>query len=437
MPSGVLRPSIVNLGRAPAQLEPQVLTGGGSGTTVRDSGVRVLAGIVMVLGLVACTTQADTGVPGAGGSAGEAPPPTVSSPPPPVTIASIAPEEGAAKVRMDDKVEVKADGGDLASVEVRSAKGAELAGEFGEGKTEWHSTDDLAAGTAYTVTVTGTKDDKPVTQTSTFTTLKPTAINSVKINVGDGKIYGVGMPLIIAFDRAVKNREAVVDALTVTTSPEVEGSWHWMEGSKWIAANTQVWYRPKTYWPAGTKITMKAELGTIETSPGVWGRRTYTSKFSIGDSVISTVDLASHTLTMKKNGAVVKVIKITGGKAGPQWSTRNGTKVIMDQAKEVRMNSTTVGISDKNNPDFYDETEHWTQRLTRSGEFLHARPGSEAYFGRANVSHGCTGMTMADAQWLFEHSSVGDVVVYTGGTRSLEMGNGYTHWQMPYEKWAA
>jgi lipoprotein-anchoring transpeptidase ErfK/SrfK len=109
----------------------------------------------------------------------------------------------------------------------------------------------------------------------------------------------------------------------------------------------------------------------------------------------------------------------------------------MYKQAELRMDSRTLGITDETDPDFYDEIEHWTMRLTFSGEFLHARPGSEAYFGRQNVSHGCTGMSMANAKWLFEHSKVGDVVVYTGSTRELEWGNGYTAWEMPYAEWAA
>lgn len=399
---------------------------------MRGSGIRWVIGAVTALGLVACSGQS-TGGAGAGAGAPSAP----STSAPPVTVASIEPAASASKVRMDERVTVKADQGELTSVQVRSAKGEPLEGGFDGTKAQWNSSETLAANTTYTVTVVGTKDGKPVTQTSTFTTLKPTAVNAAHINVGDDQVVGVGMPLIMRFDKPVKDTEAVKEALKIKTTPAVEGAWHWMEPSPWIAKNTQIWYRPKTYWPTGTKVSLTADLGRIELSPGVWGKRTYTSRFTIGPAVIDAVDLAKHTLTVRKNGAVVKVIPITGGKADPQWSTRNGIKVIMEQQKELRMTSSSVGVADKDNPDFYDEIEHWTQRLTLTGEFLHARPGSEGAFGRANISHGCTGMSMTNAQWLFENSRVGDVVTYSGGTRALEWGNGYTAWQMPYEKWAA
>ena len=43
-------------------------------------------------------------------------------------------------------------------------------------------------------------------------------------------------------------------------------------------------------------------------SPGVWGKRTRTADFEIGSAMISTVDIAAHTMTVRKNGKVLKVI---------------------------------------------------------------------------------------------------------------------------------
>jgi lipoprotein-anchoring transpeptidase ErfK/SrfK len=74
-------------------------------------------------------------------------------------------------------------------------------------------------------------------------------------------------------------------------------------------------------------------------------------------------------------------------------------------------------------------------RLTYSGEFLHAAPWSTGSQGQANVSHGCTGMSTANAKWLFDHSKVGDVVVYKHSSRKLEWGNGYTAWDISYSQW--
>jgi lipoprotein-anchoring transpeptidase ErfK/SrfK len=261
--------------------------------------------------------------------------------------------------------------------------------------------------------------------------LKPSALANVRLNVGDDRTYGVGMPIIVYFDKSVKNQDEAEKAMTVTTTPQIEGAWNWLRGG------TEAWWRPKEFWPKGTKVELKAALGDVELSPGLWGRRTYTADFSIGSAVVSTVDVQKHTLTVTKDGQPVRTIKVTTGKENdPRFRTRGGTKVIIEKFESIRMDAATTG-TDPKDPEFYNTVEHWALRLTWSGEFLHARPGSERYFGRANVSHGCTGMSDADAKWLFGFSQVGDVVKYQGSKRPLEVANGYTVWDVPYSQWSA
>ena len=60
-------------------------------------------------------------------------------------------------------------------------------------------------------------------------------------------------------------------------------------------------------------------------------------------------------------------------------------------------------------------------RVTYSGEFLHAAPWSVGSQGYANVSHGCTGMSTANAAWLYNISKRGDVVEYTGTDRPMTL----------------
>ncbi len=85
------------------------------------------------------------------------------------------------------------------------------------------------------------------------------------------------------------------------------------------------------------------------------------------------------------------------------------------------MNSETVGIS-ADDPEAYDiDDVQWAMRLTYSGEFIHAAPWSVGSQGCANVSHGCTGMSTADAGWLYAMSRRGDVVEYTGTDRWMTL----------------
>ena len=76
-------------------------------------------------------------------------------------------------------------------------------------------------------------------------------------------------------------------------------------------------------------------------------------------------------------------------------------------------------------------------RLTYSGEFIHAAPWSVGSQGSANVSHGCTGLSTADAGWLYAMTRRGDVVEYTGTDRWMTLTNGYGDWNASYADYKA
>jgi lipoprotein-anchoring transpeptidase ErfK/SrfK len=149
---------------------------------------------------------------------------------------------------------------------------------------------------------------------------------------------------------------------------------------------------------------------------------------------VSIVDVNKHTLTVYRNGAKARVIPVTTGKA--EFLTRNGTKVILEKHTLKIMDASTVGIS-KSSPEYYRLEVPYAMRVTWSGEFVHAAPWSTAHQGRENVSHGCVGMSMSNAIWLFNLSSVGDVVKVVGSPRKLEPGNGYTDWNVAWNDWLA
>ncbi len=55
----------------------------------------------------------------------------------------------------------------------------------------------------------------------------------------------------------------------------------------------------------------------------------------------------------------------------------------------------------------------------------------------ANVSHGCTGMSPANAGWLYENSIVGDVVEYVGTDRGTSLDNGFGDWNSSFADYKA
>ena len=400
----------------------------------RRVAVLVTAGTTAAALLAGCSSggsgssAAPTGSPSASltPSATASAPPTSSAPPESWSLA-VSPKNSADDVRLDEPVTVKVTGGTLSGVTVTS-EGDELAGTLDAAGKVWTSTEPLRSGRDYTVKGQARKADGSVQAVSSrFSTLTPDSTFKVNIIPGDDWEVGVGMPVVLYFSKKVKDREAVERSLTVTSTPAVSGDWHWM-------SSTEVQWRPAEYWPAGTKVVVKAGINGAEAAPGLWGSRTVTSTFSIGSAVISTVDVKNHTLTMTKDGKVVRTIPVTTGKRG--YETRGGTKVIISKETSRVMDAATTGV-DSTDPNYYRLNVKYAMRLTWSGEFLHAAPWSVGSQGHANVSHGCTGMSTSNARWLFDNSKVGDVVVYTNSKRELEWGNGWTAWNMDFAKWSA
>ncbi len=109
--------------------------------------------------------------------------------------------------------------------------------------------------------------------------------------------------------------------------------------------------------------------------------------------------------------------------------------MIVEKFTSKRMDAATTGI-DPGNPEYYNLSDvKYAQRVTYSGEFLHAAPWSVGSQGYANVSHGCVGMSPSNAQWLFGLTKVGDPVEVTGTDRPMEAANGYGDWNVPWREY--
>ena len=133
------------------------------------------------------------------------------------------------------------------------------------------------------------------------------------------------------------------------------------------------------------------------------------------------------------NGTLARTIPITTGKPG--FTTRSGVKVIVEKFRHKRMNSETIGIN-PNSAQGYDlDDVEYAMRVTYTGEFLHAAPWSVAEQGSSNVSHGCTGMSTANAAWLYGVSKPGDVVDYTGTDRPMTLDNGFGDWNESFAQY--
>ena len=71
-------------------------------------------------------------------------------------------------------------------------------------------------------------------------------------------------------------------------------------------------------------------------------------------------------------------------------------------------------------------------RVTYSGEFIHAAPWSVGSQGYANVSHGCTGMSTADAAWLYDDDPARRRGRVHRHRPPDELDNGYGDWNASF-----
>jgi len=307
-----------------------------------------------------------------------------------------------------------------------------LPGAIAGDGAKWKADDLLEPGTTYTVKASVSGDDgELVTKKQQFTTEALSLAQQTYASVAPlpGETVGVGMPVVVSFDVPVTDRANIEKHLHVTAAPEQPGTWHWL-------SDYEVHYRPKKYWKAGTTVAVDLDVNGVDAGNGIYGQEDRDVQFQIGDAHIYKVDMNTHQMKVFSNGKLLRTLPITTGEQ-PKFTTRSGIKVVMEKFDAKRMNSETVGIP-VDSADGYDlDNVQWAMRVTSSGEFVHAAPWSVGSQGSANVSHGCTGMSTDNADWLYHMSVRGDVVDYTGTDRGIEAGNGYDDWNVSWADYKA
>lgn len=336
---------------------------------------------------------------------------------------------GAGPVRPSSPITVAVRDGRLTDVHVEGPDGP-LDGVLDPDLATWSTSDGvLAYGSRYRI-VASAVDARGVATTAetTVETLEPKrTFDGEMRSPAPGSTVGVGMPITVAFDRKIKDRAAVEQALVVRTPVPVNGAWSWTD-------DRTVAFRPELYWPGNIDVEVELDLLGVEAAPDVYGRGDRTFDFSIGPSMVTTVDAVGHHADVVRDGELIKTIPITTGKTG--FETRSGIKVIMTKERTRVMDAATTGTA-SDSPEYYRLNVEYAMRLTNSGEFVHAAPWSVRSQGFANVSHGCVGMSLENAAWLFDQSSIGDVVTVVGTDNPQNLGNGITVWNQTWDEWLA
>ena len=389
----------------------------------------------VLVALVGCGPEATNGGSSAAGT---------SAPPADPAVVTLSVADGATDVSPVTPLQATVVGGSVTEVAVTDGAGAPVAGTLSEvaspsaaptadvaGVTSlWTPSAPLAYGTSYTVTATAENADGAGTDaTGSFTTVTPGAVSTPSIGPLDGTTVGVGMPIRVYFDQAVTNKAAVEQNLVVTSSAPTDGRWSWISDS-------EVHFRPSTYWPANTQVTLDANLYGVDLGEGTWGEKNRSVSYSIGEKHVSVADAATHTLTVSSGDQVVQTYPMSAGStANP---TRNGAHVVLEKFADITMDSSTFGLA-VDSPGGYRTDVQYATRISNNGEFVHAAPWSVGQQGSSNVSHGCINLSTDRAQWFYDFSQPGDVVEVVnsvGPTLSRADGDIYD-WAIPWDQWVA
>jgi lipoprotein-anchoring transpeptidase ErfK/SrfK len=411
--------------------------------------------LLVVAGLTACGGKHDAAKAQAGGSriaaadTSSAPAPSTStSASVPAASLSFDPADGAANVSPATPITVTAAGGTIGNVTLTSSTGAAVTGTLSADNSVWTASAPLGYDHTYTLTAAATNaDGKATTQTAAFTTLKPSNQTAAVIdyqggyNLTDGATYGVGIVPVVHFDEKITDKAAATKALVVTATPAITGSWYWTD-------DQNAHYRPNVpdgqYWPAGTKVTVAADIYGVQVGSGLYGQADISKSFTIGQKQVSIADDTTHQVTVYFNDVLQRSMPTSMGKGGYykgtqgtiSYFTPSGTYTVLEKDASVVMDSSTYGLP-VTAPGGYKETIYNATKISVDGIYLHELDTTVWAQGSRDLSHGCLNLNKTNAIWYQQTSQIGDPVVveHTGGAPLALWQNG--DWTMPYAQWAA
>jgi lipoprotein-anchoring transpeptidase ErfK/SrfK len=398
----------------------------GRGPRTTSTSVALALALAAALVLAGCSGNGKWRNPGESASKG------------PIASAKVTtPVDGAIDVSTAIELAYSADHATVSKVALAETDGATVAGAPRPGGETWLPAKQLKYATKYTATVTATTaSGETIKGTTTFTTMsKPAGLIQVTTALGDDGVYGVAMPIIITlsdpanggkpYEVPAAKRAAVQNRFFVTSDPPQEGAWNWFSAS-------EVHFRPKEYWQAGTKLSFRIATGGLALGATTYGRNDLNVHANIGAKLVMTGDNATKSLTVTKDDQVLKTMPVSFGK--PSSPSPAGNMMVMVKNDFEWFDSSTYGVP-ADSKDGYRTKVLWTERITWSGSYLHAAPWSEDDQGKRNVSHGCTNLSLADAEWLYQQTHLGDPVIINGTEERVKWGNGWTDWERPFEEY--
>jgi lipoprotein-anchoring transpeptidase ErfK/SrfK len=368
------------------------------------------AGLAVVATLALLVAACSGGGSGAGETAASGSGHASHKAPPEVTI---TPADGATNADPSAGITVTARTGKLTNVTVHTA-GDPVSGTFSEGGKVWHSDWALNVSQSYTVTATKSGNGSGTSATSTFHTLTPTQSFQTQIFEGYQQQYGVGMPIILKFTQPITDKAAVERSLQVATSVPVVGAWYW-DGNETLV------FRPRDYWPAGTKVSFTGHLNGVQGGPGLYGEHMLTQTFDIGPSLVAIANTQAHRTQIYYDGKLRYDWPMSSGAPGDD--TPDGSYLTIEKGNPVQM----VGPG-------YSVSVPWSVRFTFSGDYYHDAYWSVGQQGFENVSHGCVNLSPANAETYYNLAVPGDPITVINSPKPGNWDDGWTEWFLTWSQ---
>jgi lipoprotein-anchoring transpeptidase ErfK/SrfK len=335
-------------------------------------------------------------------------------------------KDGDVGVSAASPVTVGAEDGVLGAVSMVNEDGEPVQGKLSKDGLQWATTESLGYNKRYTLTAEALGLGGATTRQMTFETHSPENLTMAYVVPSEGEVVGVGQPVAVQFDENIPNRLAAQQAIKVTTTPPVEGAFYWLN-------NREVRWRPAAYWKPGTKVEVAVNTYGVDLGDGLFGQENITTHFSIGDEVITRIDDSTKTMTVTRNGEVIKTMPVSMGKNSTP--TNNGTYIVGDRRSHMVMDSSTYGVP-TNSANGYRTEVDWATQISYSGIYVHAAPWSVGSQGYSNVSHGCINVSSSNGQWFYDNSKRGDIVEITNTVGSILPGTeGLGDWNIPWSQW--
>ncbi len=386
--------------------------------TRRRALTAIAVGLVAPGALAACVNDSGRS---SGGAADASAPPTVT----------YDPADSSVDVVPTARVGVEVKDGWFQTISLKNSGGKAVAGALNRDRTTFTITEPLGFGVSYTWggAVVG-HDGKAVPVGGSFATVSPDNQVNGQFQLTDGRTVGVAAPVILQFDAAIaeEGRPAVEKALSVTTTPEVEGGWAWLPDE---VGGSRVHWRSRQYFPAGTTVHVDARLYGVPVGDGAYGATDSTLDFTVGRRQVVKADAPSHQLEVVTDAGVIMTLPCSYGEGDVDRNvTRSGIHVVTEKYEDFYMTNPAAGYA--------NVRERFAVRISNNGEFIHANPSSAGAQGNTNVTNGCINLSTEDAQRYFGSALYGDPVEVTGTGIELSYADGdLWDWTVDWSDWVS